>query len=560
MKTFIATFAIVFSLLSISPSVRGQEAPLDQQLARRIDSIFSPYARTDAPGCAVSVMKAGKILYANGYGMADVAQGIPLRSTTPTNVASTSKQFTALAILLLDREGKLRLDDEVRRYLPEFPDFGHPITLRMLLNHTSGLRELTNLFYLAGWRNSDVQSKDDVLMMIKRQRDLNHLPGAEFAYNSSGYILLAIVIERVSGVSFRRFIIDRIFTPLGMTRSEVQEEINQVIPHRATGYWGHDPAALRTARPPFSFAGPNGVVTSVEDLARWDENFYSQRVGTKAMLDQMSTAGRLAGHSEFGYGMGLFVGTHRGFAMVSHAGSDYGYKADFIRFPSEQITVAVLCNAFDIAPTPLALQVADLYLPPKEKPPVTSAMPPLPHDTVTENSAAFAGLYWNDARGEGPRFVYQNGQLKIDGGGEGLFVLRPLGNNVFRLMEAPRRYVFTFMRRAGSLVLSVDHEGSPVREYRRVVDAKPSAATLRSLAGKYYSQEVHGTWTFVARGDSLVLERPWTEPTKLSAVFGKIFDSHQGFTLEFRRTRSGESLVEVSTERARRVKFIRTKK
>jgi hypothetical protein len=345
-----------------------------------------------------------------------------------------------------------------------------------------------------------------------------------------------------------------------MTRSEVEEEINQVIPHRATGYWGHDPASLRTARPSTSFAGPNGVVTSVEDLARWESNFYSQRVGTTAMLDQMSTRGRLADNSEFGYGMGLFIGTHRGLAMVSHAGSDYGYKADFIRFPSEQLTVAVLCNAFDIAPTPLALQVADLYLPPAVETPVPSPTSALPTNKVTESAAVLAGLYWNEARGEGPRLVYQNGQLQIDGGGEGLFVLRPLGNNVFRLMEAPRRYVFSFMRRAGSLVLLVDHEGSPIREYRRVVDTKSTAATLRSLEGKYYSQEVDATWTFVARGGSLALERRRTDPTSLSAVFGTVFLSHQGFVLEFKRaSRPGEWVVEVSTERAKRVQFTRVK-
>ena len=183
----------------------------------------------------------------------------------------------------------------------------------MLLNHTSGLREVSNLFYLAGWRNSDVQTKDDVLAMIKRQRELNHNPGAEFAYNSTGYNLLAIIIERLSGVSFRRFIIDRIFTPLGMTRSEVLEEINQVIPNRATGYWGHDPATLRTARLAASYAGPNGVVTSVEDIARWDSNFYRQLVGTKAILDLIISLGAwliiLSSATEWVFSLELIAGS-----------------------------------------------------------------------------------------------------------------------------------------------------------------------------------------------------------------------------------------------------------
>jgi CubicO group peptidase (beta-lactamase class C family) len=559
MKTFIATLAILFSLFSSAVVARGQDALWAEQFATRVDSIFSPYARPDAPGCAVSVMKAGKILYARGYGMADVAHGIPLAPATPINVASTSKQFTALAVLLLESDGKLRLDDDVRRYVPEVPDFGQPLTIRMLLNHTSGLRELANLFYFSGWRSSDEEYKSDVFAMIRRQRALNHVPGAEFSYNSSGYTLLGVVVERVSGVSFRRFVIDRIFTPLGMAHSDVQEDVDQVVPHRAMGYWGHDPAKLRTARPANSFAGPNGVVTSVEDLARWDANFYEHRVGTQALLNRMSTPGRLANGTEFGYGMGLFIGSHRGRKMISHAGSDYGYKADFVRFPAEQLTVAVLCNAFDIAPTPLALQVADLYLPRTDE---LSVQPPptlsLPNNNVPESAAAFAGLYWNEATMQGNRFFYEQGKLLLDGGGEGRFELRALGNNSYRLMEAPRRFVFTFFtRRDGSLAVRVDVEGSPVHELRRVADTKPNAAALRALEGRYFSPELDVTWTFVVRDGALVLERHRWKPSPLSPVFGDIFQA-EGFVLAFRRAaRTRAMVLEISTERVRRLRFTR---
>jgi CubicO group peptidase (beta-lactamase class C family) len=438
------------------------------------------------------------------------------------------------------------------------PDFGQRITVRMLLNHTSGLRELHNLFNLAGWRNSDVQLKDDVFYMIRRQRGLNHAPGAEFAYNSTGYTLLAIIVERVSGVSFSSFIKDRIFTPLGMTHSYVEESISQVIPRRATGYWGHDPTKLRTTRPVNAFAGPNGIVTSVEDLARWDQNFYEPRVGTAAIFDRMSTPGRLTDGSEFGYGLGFFIGTHRGRRMVSHAGSDYGYKADFIRFPAEQLTVAVLCNAFDIPPTPLALQVADLYLPPPTPSAEESATPSVVDAAASENLADFAGLYWNDEKRKlGPRVVYKNGKLLIDGGGEGLFELRPLGNNSYRLTAAPRRYIFTFVRRASGVEVRVNHEGSPLTDYRKVIETKPTPATLRSLEGNYYSPELDVTWKFVVRNGSLVLERRRTDPSELSAVFGKVFLAPDGFMLEFSLDSKRRGVVEVSTERARRVRFDR---
>jgi CubicO group peptidase (beta-lactamase class C family) len=557
MRAFFSTLVVFLSLTSAAVLARGQDAVRDEQLHAGIDSIFAPYARPDAPGCAVSVMKAGKIVYARGYGMADVALGVPLTPGTPMNVASTSKQFTALAVLLLEKEGKLRLDDDVRRYVPEVPDFGHTLTIRMLLNHTSGLRELGNLFYFSGWRISDEQYKSDALYMIQRQRALNHLPGAEFSYNSTGYTFLALIVERVSGVSFRRFVIDRIFTPLGMAHSDVQEDVDQVIPHRATGYWGHDPARLRTARASYSFAGHGGVVTSVEDLAKWDANFYELRVGTHDMLNQMSTPGRLVDGTEFGYGMGLFIGTHRGYKMISHAGSDYGNKTDFIRFPGEQLTVAVVCNAFDIAPTPLALRVADLYLPRKDEPAVSTS-PSLPGNSVPESAAAFAGLYWNEATMQGNRFFYEQGKLLLDGGGEGKFELRPLGNNAYRLIEAPRRFVFTFFtRRDGLRAVLVDVEGSPVHELRRVVDAKPNAAALRALAGTYYSPELDVSWTFVVRDGALVLERHRWKPSPLSPVYGNVFQT-EGFVLAFRRDSGSRKLVlEITTERVRRLRFTR---
>ena len=558
MKAFFSTLSTLLSLLLPAIVASGQVSVQDKSLDAGVDAIFSRHARRDAPGCAVSVMRTGKIVFARGYGMADVGQGIPLTSKTPFHIASTSKQFTALAVLLLESDGKLRLDDDVKRYVPEMINLGYPITIRMLLNHTSGLRELGNLFYFSGWRISDEQYKSDVLAMIRRQRSLNHAPGAEFAYNSVGYTLLAIIVERVSGVSFRRFVIDRIFTPLGMKHSDVQEDIDQVVPHRATGYWGHDPANLRTARPSNSFAGPNNVVASVEDLARWDANFYEHRVGTEMQLKQMSTPGRLATGMEFGYGMGLFIGTHRGRRMISHAGSDYGYKADFVRFPAEQITVAVLCNAFNIAPTPLALQVADLYLPPSEE----SSVPSSPESTmpgnVPESAATFAGLYWNEATMQGNRFFYEQGKLILDGGGEGRFELRPLGNNAYRLMEAPRRYIFTFFKRSdGSLAVRVEVEGSPAHELRRVVETKPTAAALRELAGSYFSPELEVTWTFVVRDGALVLERHRWKPSPLSPVFGNTFQT-EGFVLTFRRDAGTRSLVlEITTERVRRLRFTR---
>ena len=246
----IMALAVLSATIAPAQSLGGQDS-----IAHRIAAIFAPLARNDAPGCAVGVFRAGTILYSGAFGMADVAHHIPLTDTTGLSIASSSKQFTAFAVLLLEAEGKIRLTDNVRRYVPELPEFGQPITIRELLNHTSGLRDYWNLFDMAGWRTSDVETQSDMLWLIHRQQALNHKPGAEFLYNNTGYFLLALLVERVSGTPFRRFVTERVFGPLGMTRSDIKAEMGQVVDGLATGYWGHDPAELRVAQRPYSFAG-----------------------------------------------------------------------------------------------------------------------------------------------------------------------------------------------------------------------------------------------------------------------------------------------------------------
>lgn len=544
----------VLGLWSTLAPAQAQEPP--NTIASRIPALFAPFARPNAPGCAVGVFRAGQVVFSAGYGAADAANGIPLSDTTRVWLASASKQFTAFAVLLLEADGKLRLTDDVRLYVPEVPDLGQTITIRDLLRHTSGLREQWNLLYFAGWRSSDVETRSDVLGLLERQRALNHHPGEEFLYNNTGYFLLAIVVERVSGQPFRDFIVSRVFGPLDMTRSDVVEDVGQVVPVLAAGYWGHDPAELRVARPPYSFAGPTGVVSTLRDLALWDANFYSPRVGTWALLDSMTTNGRLADGTTFGYGMGLFIGTHRGHRMISHAGSDPGYRAELLRFPDDSLSVAVLCNAFDIAPTPLALQVADLYLPARDS--VAVEVPPVVRHRESLSPSMLAGLYWNSASGETRGFFHEDGRLVLDGGAEGRFPLAPVGENAYRLTAAPRRYIFTFQQESDGLAVREDIEGSPVKTFRRVMDEAHRPAPLQELAGSYYSSELEVSWRFVVTDERLVLLRHRMQPDTLTRIFCEVFQSANGFVLEFTRTRPGvPASVAVSTERVRRLRFTR---
>ncbi|MGI8499297.1 MAG: serine hydrolase domain-containing protein [Gemmatimonadaceae bacterium] len=536
-------------------------------LAARVDSIFAPFTRRDAPGCEVAVVHAGTLLYQTAYGMADVALEVPLTPATPTLIASASKQFTALGILLLVQDGRLALDDDVRRYVSEVPRFGHPITVRQLLTHTSGLREQWNLFYMAGWRSSDLETKDDFLRLVQRQRALNFTSGTEFLYSNTGYTLLAIIIERVSGMSFRQFLQMWIFTPLEMSHSGVREDPGQPVAHLAAGYWGHAPSDLRLARVPFGFAGPTGVFTTVEDLAKWDANFYEARVGSIPLLALMSTPGRLTDGTATGYGMGLFVGTYQKRRMISHAGSDPGYKADIVRFPDERLTVAVLCNAFDVAPTPLALRVADIYL---GALPATSdsagegrrgavmSSRPQAVSASAIPATSLAGIYWwNRSTAQTRRFFLEDGVLLLDGGGEGKFKLTPLGNNRYQLGAAPRRYVFAFQRRAAYRLSVVEEvEGSRPLSYEAVRATRMTAE--RELVGSYYSTELEVRWDVELRNGRLELDRHRMDPAILTRVFGDVFQAENFFVIEFVRDAAGSPVaVDVTTERARHVRFER---
>src|SRR5579871_2180040 len=335
---------------------------------QRVDELFQKMDSTVSPGCALSVMRDGQIIYERGYGMADLDHNIPITPATVFHVASMSKQFTAASILMLAQEGKLSLDDPVRKYIPELPDFGVPVTIRQLIHHTSGLRDQWDLLGLAGWRYSlDLITDEDVLSVVSRQRDLNFTPGSKHLYSNTGYTLLAQVVKRVSGQSFREFTTARIFEPLNMKSTHFRDDHAEIVKNMAYGY---EPAkdTYRISLTNFDTVGATSLLTTVEDLIHWDENFYHPEVGGEALIKQMLERGKLNNGEQLDYASGLVVGTYRGLATVDHGGADAGYRSDMIRFPDQHFSVACLCNLATANPSDLARRVAAIYLAQEMKP------------------------------------------------------------------------------------------------------------------------------------------------------------------------------------------------
>ncbi|HLY19426.1 MAG TPA: serine hydrolase domain-containing protein, partial [Bryobacteraceae bacterium] len=332
-------FVVALGASAASPDLHGT-----------VDKVFAKWSSTVSPGCALSVIKDGQIVYKRGYGMADLDHDVPINPETVFHVASISKQFTAAAILLLAQEGKLSLDDDVRKYVAELPDFGERITIRQLIHHTSGLRDQWELLGLAGWRYSlDLITDDDVLDLISRQKDLNFKPGEKHVYCNTGYTLLGQIVKRVSGQSLREFTSHRIFQPLDMRTTHFRDDHAEVVKHIAYGYVESEGGnGYRLSVTNFDTVGATSLLTTVGDLAQWDENFYHPRVGGRELVEQQLQRGKLNNGKELDYASGLVHGKYRGLPTVDHGGADAGYRADLIRFPEQHFSVACLCNAGEI--------------------------------------------------------------------------------------------------------------------------------------------------------------------------------------------------------------------
>ena len=347
-------------LLAAAPSLAAET--VGPSVGERVDAVFADYNRSDSPGCAVGVYRNGEILETRGYGMAALEQRVAIGSLTVFDIGSTSKQFTAASIALLAQDGKLSLDDNVRVYIPELPEYEHPITIRHMLNHTSGLRDYIGLMLLAGVDIDDVTGSDDALAIITRQRALNFQPGSEWLYSNSGYFLASVIVERVSGKSLREFARARIFEPLGMRHTQYRDDYRLVIPNRASAYAPRTDGGYAIDMSNWQQVGDGAVFTTVEDLLRWDRNFYEPRVGGQRLPEDLLTMGVLNDGETLDYALGLVHGEYRGLPTVSHGGSWGGYRAELLRFPGEHFSVAVLCNLATTNPSRLAQEVADIYL------------------------------------------------------------------------------------------------------------------------------------------------------------------------------------------------------
>ncbi|HTN07745.1 serine hydrolase domain-containing protein [Agriterribacter sp.] len=352
---------VVFAFACL-PINNATAQSIPDSVTQKIDKLFSQWNNPNTPGFAIGVVRNDSLIYAKGYGMANLEYGVPISSETIFHMASVSKQFTAYSIVLLAGQGKLRLDDDIHQYLPWFPDLKEKITIRELLNHTSGIRDQWQLLAIAGTRLDDVITQDHIVKILGKQQALNFKPGEQYSYSNSGFTMLAEIVKAATGQSLRSFTDSAIFKPLGMKDTHFHDDYTEIVKNRAYSYQRKNGFTFSNSVLSYSTAGATSLFTNINDLSKWVMNFYTPVAGTQADINQLVQQGKLNNGAELNYALGIVSDTYKGFKQYSHSGGDAGFRTWLTVFPELKMGFMVFSNLADVNTYEKTYQLADLFI------------------------------------------------------------------------------------------------------------------------------------------------------------------------------------------------------
>ena len=540
-------------------------ATAEPSLESKVEAQFAPWKSLDSPGAAVAVVKDGQVVYRNGFGSAQLEYGVPITPSTVFHVASVSKQFTALAITMLEAEGKLSVDDDIRICLPEMADFGQKITIRNLIHHTSGLRDQWELAILSGKRMDDVLTQSFLLDRIFRQKELNFAPGSRHLYCNSGYTLLAEIVSRVSGRPFTDWTRDNIFKPLGMSSTHFHLEHTEIVRDRAYSYEGDLKEGFRNAPLNYANVGATSLFTTVEDMANWIRNYEDQKVGGPVVWDKMLTKGVLTDGTAIDYARGIMHGAYRGLKTIGHSGGDAGFSSHVVYFPGERLGVAVFSNIVPFDPGAMAMRVADVYLAGRFTDPAApaaaapSAKPaPEPITLSAESLKACAGTYWLESNLL-RKLVVENNKLVYVRSADNRSELAPLSPTRFKMLGVEGDVFLDFADMSGGLYNAftfTETNGSKIGA-KRIEPYEPGEAELKTYAGVYYSEELDVRYVLAVRAGALRIKPGLGEEIAAAPVKKDLFRAGRN-SIQFERDGKGRvSGFRVSSGRVLDLKFVR---
>ena len=562
-KKFLFVFIILFmacSLVVFSEDKKNENKAIS--IETQIDKIFEKLDSPASPGAAVAVVKGGMVVFRKGYGSAQLEYNIPITPSTIFHVASVSKQFTAMAISLLEARRKLSIEDDIHQYLPDLPDFGEKITIRHLLNHTSGIRDQWELLIMSGWHMDDVITQRQLLEVIKKQKELNFPPGDRYLYCNSGYTLLAEIVSKVSGKPFEIWVKENIFNPLGMSSSHFHKDHKQLVKNRAYSYSIDKKRGLQKSILSYSNVGATSLFTTVEDMTNWMRNFSDQRVGDQTVIKKIFSKGVLNNGKEIPYARGLGIGVYKGLNTVSHGGADAGFRSQMIFFPEEKFGVVVLSNLASSQPWQKAYKIADIYLADQFKPGKKKQVKKTKKKIKLGKKQLLActGHFWLETSRLLRRIVMEKKNLYYVRNENNRSTLIPTSKTTFYLKEYPEVLVRfsnpVNNKFSGMEVLIPDQESIPAQ---RVDPFTPTADQLKTYTGIFYSNELDIKWNLSSHEGKLNLKIPRNPKEALNPLIRDYFSVVDGYgTLVFFRDKQGTiSGFTVNTGRVVNLKFMK---
>jgi CubicO group peptidase (beta-lactamase class C family) len=515
--------------------------------AQKVDQIFSLYDKPGSPGCSLGVIRDGEFVYRKAYGLATLELGVPLSPQSVFYMGSVSKQFTAASVVLAAEQGYLSLDDDVHKYVPELPDYGHVVTLRQMIHQTSGFRDFYTLLGLSGHDPADFNSPEETFKIVVRQRGMNNIPGDEWIYSNTNYFLLGIVVKRATKKSLAEFAAENIFTPLGMSHTLFYDDHTVVVPGRVAAYDSgpHDSFHVDWSTT-FELVGAGGLMSTVDDLLLWDRNFYANRLGKGTLVQELQTPGVLNNGNKISYAMGLDLGNYRGLPIVEHGGALFGYRTELLRFPEQKFSVICLCNIASAVPENLARKVADIYLSDKLQPGASTLNPSSKGNFP--DPATFAGKYLDPRTHLMYTFAASNGNLMAWGA-----VLRRINANQFYDLGSN---VITFESSEGTMHAKLDIKGETYFSGSRVQELHLGEPVLASYTGQFRSAELDTVYSLSIDKGVLTLRNHDNPPQKLIPIAKDEFDAGDFGRLVFERDSGGRVFgFRVFTQDARGIEF-----
>ena len=510
--------AFILFFIACTTINKSSAQALPDSTIKKIDGFFKQWDNATTPGCTIGIVMNDQLVYAKGFGLANLEYGIPNTPQTIFHMASISKQFTAYSIILLAQQGKLSLDDDIHKYLPWFPDLKEKITIRNLLNHTSGIRDQWQLLAIAGTRLDDVITQEQIIKILSKQQALNFKPGTQFSYSNSGFTMLAEIIKKVSGMPLRKFTDSAIFKPLGMASTHFHDDYTEIEKNRAYSYDRIDSAHFSNSILSYSNVGATSLFTNIPDMSKWIMNFYDPKVGNETTIGHLTKNARLSSGEKLSYAQGIVTNTYKGWKQFSHGGADAGYRTYVSVFPDLKMGFMVFSNLGDFRTSSKVYEMADLFIKDttakKEeiKRAAADSIAAVLKDTLSVKK--FLGSYISE---EGIVFSSElkNSRLYYNVEGESNFLIKGL-KDTFSMAKSPE-VKLVFAIKAKDTTVDIKVPDDKVYHFTKSrMDTLPNDAQLKTYTGTYYCPELDCKYGIVLKDHQLLLTNDKYDDTKLT--------------------------------------------